>query len=153
MEELTIKGNVHIVHRNKEGEILHEEKKHNMIVKAGRDWLCAIMGDTFTGHAPSKYIALSNDGTAITLDDTTIASEIVANGLSRAIGTYQNHAAGGRTYEITKTFTATGAQSCQKSGLFDASSSGSLLAALLFTQVNLNTNDTLAITWQIDVGA
>jgi hypothetical protein len=49
-------------------------------------------------------------------------------------------------YTLTKTWTATGAQSAQAFGVFTASSAGTMCFEGTFTQVTLNTNDTFQLT-------
>jgi len=77
-----------------------------------------------------------------------LASEIAASGLSRAQGAYA-HTVGQNTFTITKQFTATGAVSAQKAGLFTAAAAGTMLAETTFTSVSLQNGDTLTITWTI----
>jgi hypothetical protein len=97
-----------------------------------------------------SWIALSNDTLTETSASTTLSTEIAANGLTRAQGTYA-HTAGQSTATVAKTFTATGAQSCQKAALFSASSSGTMNHALSFTQRSLVNTDTLTITYTITI--
>ena len=49
-------------------------------------------------------------------------------------------------YTLTKTFTATGSQSAQAFGIFNASSTGTMCFEGTFTSASLVTNDTLAFT-------
>lgn len=146
------RASAHIVHRNAAGEIIGEETVHNVITTAGRDFLHQ-QGYKDTGLASNglNYIALSNDTLTETSASTTLSSEITTNGLGRAQGTYA-HTAGTNTTTITKTFTASGTQSAQKAALFTASSSGTMNHALAFTQRNLSSGDTLAVTFTITLG-
>ena len=95
-----------------------------------------------------NYIACSNDSLTETVDSTTLSNEITLNGLGRAQGTYA-HTAGTGTATISRTFTASGAQSVQKCALFDATSSGTMHHALGFTQRSLQNGDQLAVTFTI----
>lgn len=139
-----------IEHRSADGTLLHSETVKNLITNAGRVFLhtqgYATSGAAATGFC---YIALSNDSLTETAASTTLSSEIVANGLSRAIGTVTLASGSGTSTTIAKTFTATGAQSAQKAALFTASSAGTMNHVLSFTQRALQTNDTLAITFTI----
>ena len=107
------------------------------------------MGNTSAPPATANYIALSNDAGAPSAGDTTVASEIAANGLSRAIGVY-NHTNGTASYTIQKIFNATGTQASQKTGLFNAASVGTLVFENTYTQVTVNNGDTLTVTWTIN---
>ena len=53
-------------------------------------------------------------------------------------------------YTVANTFTATAAQSAQSTALLNASSSGTECFENTFTQVSLNTNDQLTVTWTVN---
>lgn len=146
------RASAYIVHRNAAGDILGAETVHNVITTAGRDFLHQQgYKDTGLGSNGLNYIALSNDTLTETSASTTLSSEITTNGLGRAQGTYA-HTGGTNTTTITKTFTASGTQSAQKAALFTASSAGTMNHALSFTQRNLSSGDTLAVTFTITLG-
>ena len=141
-----------IEHRNASGKLLWKGHAHNLITNAGRDFLHQ------QGYAASGlgtvglcYIALSNDTVGETASSTTLSTEITTNGLGRAVGTVA-HTAGTNTSTISRTFTASGTQSAQKAALFTASSAGTMNHVLSFTQRNLISGDTLAITFTITLG-
>lgn len=126
-----------------------DELVWNVKTTAGIDFLFAQGYGTSPGSNGLNYIALSNDTLTETSGSTTLSSEIAANGLSRAQGTYA-HTAGQSTATIDKTFTcATGAQAAQKSALFSAASNGTMNHALAFTQRSLQVGDTLQVTYTI----
>lgn len=109
------------------------------------------------GQAPAMWIALSNDATAPATTDTSLASEITTNGLARALAAYAHTAVSGgttttvtSTYTLSKTFSATGTQSAQKAGVFNASSSGKMALENTFTSVSCVNGDTVAVTWTIN---
>lgn len=140
-----------IEHR-RNGKLLWKGHAYNVITNAGRDFLHQQgYKDTGLGTNGLNYIALSNDTLTETASSTTLSTEIAANGLSRAQGTYA-HTAGTNTTTISKTFTASGTQSAQKAALFTASSAGTMCHVLAFTQRNLISGDTLAITFTITLG-
>ncbi len=125
--------------------------KHNLFVDAGRDFLSAQMfTNTSAGTRGAGYIALTENGTAPAAGDTTLTSEITTNGLGRADATTKTHTAGATTTVIEHTFTASASFSTvQKSGLFNASSSGTLVCENTFTSTALATNDQIKVTWTI----
>lgn len=124
----------------------------NVITTAGRDYLHSQGYNTSGGAANGFcFVALSNDTLTETSASTVLSNEIAANGLTRAVGVYA-HTNGTNTTTITKTFTASGTQSAQKAALFTASSAGTMNHALAFTQRNLVTSDTLAVTFTITLG-
>ena len=101
--------------------------------------------------AACEYIALSNSGATPAVTDTSLASEITSNGLSRALGTVA-HTTNATSYTVSYTFTATGSQSAQNAGLFNASTAGygTMCFENTFSQVSMNSGDTLAVTWTIN---
>lgn len=132
--------------------VFSDQRTHNLRVNAGINWQADIMANTSTPavNAQCNYIALTNTAITPGATDTTLSGEIVANGLSRAQGTY-NHSANATTYTITKTFTDTTApQAAQAAGLFTAVSTGTMCFEDTFTAVSLQVNDTLAFTWTVN---
>lgn len=139
---------VHYVARHADGSIFFDQTVHNLRTNAGGDAQGSQMGNTGTQAAACNYIALTNTAVTPAVTDTTLSGEIVANGLSRAQGAWASTSH--TSFTITKTFTATGAQSAQAAGLFNAAASGTLCFENTFTQVSLNSTDTLQITWTIN---
>jgi hypothetical protein len=132
-------------------EIYHYED-HNLITNAGLDFISSQIGSTSTGANGANYIALSSDSTAPAATDTTLTGEISGSSLDRAQGTY-SHTAGTNTFTVQKVFTASGTVSAiQKTGLFTASSAGTMMAENTFSSVNLISGDQLTVTWTITIG-
>jgi len=132
-------------------DLLSEDETSNVKTDSGMDFIhTQAYGTAGLGANGLNYIALSNDTLTETATSTTLSTEIAANGLSRAQGTV-NHTAATTTTTIAKTFTATGAQACQKAALFTASSAGVMNHALAFTQRSLQTGDTIQLTFTITI--
>ncbi len=126
------------------------QQVHNLLTDAGRDFL-HLQGYETTGLGANggNYIALTDDAGAPADGDTTLASEITTGGLGRTIGTVA-HTPGENTSTVAKTFTASAAHTAvQKSGLFTASTAGTLVHEATFSAVNLQNNDQLQVTWTI----
>jgi hypothetical protein len=127
--------------------------KHNLLNTDGRDWMHAqVYTNTSAGTQGANYIALSNDAGGAAAAHTTLASEISTNGLGRAIATTLTHTDDTNATSLSKTFTASGTQSAQLSGLFNASSSGILVHEATMTSASLVSGDTLAVTWSLTLG-
>lgn len=122
---------------------------HNLRTTAGGDWQASVMGNTSAPPATMNYIAVTNDAGAPAAGDTTLASEITTNGLSRAQCTYA-HTAGTAAFTCQKVFTATGTQASQKTAIFNASSAGTMGFENTYTAVTVNNGDTLTVTWTIN---
>lgn len=127
---------------------------HNLRTNAGGDWQASAMGDTGIPPAPANFIALSNDSTAPSTSDTTLASEITTNGFARAQASY-THTPGTASYLLDHVFVPTATQSVRKAAIFNASTSGVLFAEATLVPVTLNVSatdpgDTLEIRWTIN---
>ena len=150
-QALSYVGYVVIEAFHPDGTKFYHHEGHNLLVDEGKEFVEDQLGGV-GGTAVAEFVAMSNDGSAPTAGETTCDTEIAANGLSRADGLFTDTGTG--TYTITKTFTATGAQSAQKSCLFTDVTNGepdTLLAMNTFTQVTLANNDQLSVTWTVTI--
>lgn len=146
------RASAHVVHFRPGVGVISDEVVHNVITTVGRDFLHTQGYGTSPAANGLNYIALSNDALTETSASTTLSTEIVANGLSRALGTVA-HTVGTAVTTVAKTFTcATGNQAAQKAALFTAPSAGTMNHALAFTQRSLIVGDQLAITFTITLG-
>lgn len=71
------------------------------------------------GQNPAAWLAVTSDATSPTSADTTLASELAANGFTRAVGTY-SHTAAATTYALVHLWTATGTQTINNEAIFGA---------------------------------
>jgi hypothetical protein len=116
----------------------------------GYDYTSDSLGNNASRPAVARYIALTQDTGAVSASDTTLASEITTNGLARVVATYA-HTSGTTSYTMSNTFTASGSFSAvQKAGLFNASSSGTMVFEGTFASAALNSGDSLAVTWTVN---
>lgn len=133
---------------------ISEETAFNIILNVGRvqmhKQVYGLSGLNTNGFV---YIAWTNDSAAPAAADTTLASEIASNGLTRAIATTVTLPTGsGNQTIIDKTFTLTGTQSVQKTALFDAASVGNMNHEIAFTPRSLASTDTLEATFTNTLG-
>jgi hypothetical protein len=147
--------NMHIVGRHSNGRIFADRWIHNLRTTGGADWQALAMASTSTPPATVNYIALSNNSTPPAAGDCaagsstcTLTGEIATNGLNRHQGTFA-HTNSTATWTLAWTWTATGTQSVQEAGMFNASSSGTMVFEASFSQVNLVNTDTLTVTWTV----
>jgi len=138
---------VHIVARHRDGTIFYDKWVHNLRTNAGINWQYGQMAGTTA--AVCTYIALSNSGATPAATDTALASEITTNGLARANAT-PSHTSNATSYTLAYTFTATASQSAQNAGMLNASSGGTLCFENTFSQVSMNSGDTLQVTWTVN---
>jgi hypothetical protein len=119
------------------------------LTNTGKDYIKAALGNAEFGTAAFKFIAVGN-GSAPTVDSTSLDNEITEAGLTRAAGTYFSTGIG--TWKIEKIFSVTGTvNSINSTALFNASSGGTMLAGDTFTNTNVAPGDSLNITWTLSV--
>ena len=123
----------------------------NLVTNAGK----AIVAGLMTGDVTNffDYIAVGTGTTGAALTDTTLETETADSGLSRAASTNSRVTTDvtNDTAQFAKTFTVTGTKAVTESGVFDASSTGGLLARQTFSAINVVSGDSLTITWKVDV--
>jgi len=130
-----------------------EETAYNLILNAGRVQMHKqCYGTSGLGTNGFNYVAWTNDSASPAAGDTTLASEIASNGLTRAQGIVTLASGSGNQTTVDKTFNVTGTQSVQKTALFDASSSGNMQHEIAFTQRSLANGDTLEGTFTLTLG-
>lgn len=107
------------------------------------------------GIGSVRFMGLTTNASAASAADTTLASEITTNGLTRALATYA-HTYGASTFTLTKTFTASGTfTAVHKVGLFccltAAGADPMVFEAVLNVDATLASGDTLAVTDTVTV--
>lgn len=149
-ESFSIKGYVTVsVIRAKTGkEEIICNMKDNLLTTVGRDWIHGQVYESGTTDE-AKYIGLSSNSDSPAAGDTSLTGEISTNGLQRAAGTV-THVAGTNTTTIFNQFTASGSfTAVQKTALFTAISSGTMVHENTFPAVNMESGDLLNCTWSI----
>jgi len=132
-------------------KILSEETIHNTTTNAGFKEIAGLINEQSSGGF--KWLGLDNSGTAAAAADTALASEITTAGLSRVSATCSKvtTTVAGDTAQLLKTFTATATKAVRGVGIFDTASAGIMAARTTFTAKNMETNDTLQVTYKIKV--
>ena len=132
----------------RDGVLLMHSHHPGTLTTLGQNWIEDQLGDS-PATDPAKWIGLSNDAGSPSAAWVVLPSEIVANGLTRAVGTYVND--GNGAWNITKTFSVTGTQSAQLTGLYWGLSGDYLLCSDTFTQCAMEAGDSLEIVWSLSV--
>jgi hypothetical protein len=135
----------------------------NARVNKGADLIASLITgaaqNSISSPLPPKYIALSTSSLTPDKTDTTLAGETAATGLARALGTQGGYTGpstldGAALYTVTKTFinTSAGAVTVVSAALFDAAADGNMFVeANLSANAVMAVNDTLAITWTVNL--
>jgi len=114
----------------------------NLVVTAGKNWVADRMNDANT---VMTHMAVGTGTTAADAADTGLETESARGALTsttvtnNAVAYVETFAAGTATAALTE------------AGLFDAASSGDMLARTVFSVVNKGANDSMTVTWTITV--
>ena len=121
-------------------EIVQETE--NLVVTAGKNWVADRMNNANT---VMTHMAVGTGTTAAAAGNTALVTETDRNALTsttvtdNAVAYVATWAAGDATAALTE------------AGLFDAASSGDMLARTVFSVVNKGAADSMTITWTITV--
>lgn len=127
------------------GVVIDTREVHNIVTTVGKEWVKDRIHNYGTSEADFfRYTAIgSDDDPAPAVGDTALNSQLG----TRTAGTYASGATGVCT--ITGTHTATTTWAVVEAGLFDASTSGSMMARVIFSVINLSLDDQLTVEWTI----
>lgn len=130
------------------------QDKENLLTNGGRDFFHAqVYTNTAAGTRGGNFIAVSANAGGAAAGHTAVAGEITTGGLARADADTKSHTNGTNVSTVEHTFTASAIHTdVQLSGLFNASTVGTLTHENTFTAVTLQINDTLKVTWTLTLG-
>jgi hypothetical protein len=141
-DQIKITGQVRIVVTGADGQIKDQREIKNLVVTTGKGFIAARMVGTPT---EMSHMALGASSTAAAAGDTALGSELGRVALA-------SDSATGAVVTYTASFpagTATGA--IVEAGVFNASSSGTMLCRTVFAVVNKGADDAMSVTWAITV--
>ena len=126
----------------------------NLLTLDGRDLFHAqCYTNTSNGTRGAGYVGVTTDTGNPSTSDTTLAGELASNGFTRADATTKTHTNDTNSTTIEHTFTCTGTtNSIVKSGTFNNASGTTLCHEATFTSASLITNDTLKVSWTLNLG-
>ena len=136
-DDLKLTGNLTIALND---EIVQETD--NLVVTAGKNWVADRMNDA---NAVMSHMAVGTGTTTAAAGQTALVTETDRNALTsttvtnNAVAYVATWAAGDATAALTE------------AGIFDASSSGDMLARTVFSVVNKGASDSMTITWTVTV--
>lgn len=137
--------------RDKDGNLKDREVVENLIVNTGLAEIAGLVGNTGSPTA-FTYLAVGSASTAANATDTTLETELTDGGLKRASATVtrQTTTAANDTLQLVKTFTVTGTKTVREVGVFNDSTSGTMLSrSILTSDKNLESGDTFTLTYKL----
>lgn len=136
-------GKVHLILKDEMGNIKQDMLVSNLVVDTGLAHIVQRMKDT--SSAVMSHMAIGTGTTEPTSSDATLISEI--SGSRQPLSSYTPT---GTIITAIGTFLAgIGTGAITEAGIFNASSSGDMLARVTFPVVNKQSGDVLSISWAI----
>ena len=137
-DNLKLKGRLNIAIN---GETVKEVD--NIVVTAGKGYVASRMKDA--SATAMSHMGIGTGSTAAAASDTALGSQSVRQALTST--TVSNN-------EVTyvATFSAgSGTGAITEAGIFNASSSGTMLCRTVFSTVNKASGDSMTITWTVTI--
>ena len=145
-ENLKLSGQVDIVLRDKNGNVKEERTEKNLVVTTGLGYIASRMKDA--SATAMTHMALGSGTTAAAAGQTDIVTLLGAREALDSTTVTANAVAYVASFEAGD---ATGAVT--EAGIFNASTSGTMLCRTVFSVVNKAADDTMTVTWTITVSA
>lgn len=139
-----VTGMLNIVVRDDAGKIKDEYTVPNLVVDTGLAFIASRMKDTT--DAAMSHMAVGTDTTAANAADTQLGTQLG----SRQAVTSTTVNSNSITYVAT--FAAgSGTGALTEAGLFNASSSGTMLCRTVFSVINKGAADSMTVTWTVTI--
>ena len=145
-ETLKLSGQLAIVLRDKDGNVKEERTEKNLVVTTGLNYIASRMKDA-TATAMT-HMALGSGTTSAAAGQTDLVTLLGAREALDSTTVTANAVAYVSSFEAGD---ATGAVT--EAGIFNASSSGTMLCRVVFSVVNKAADDTMTVTWTITLAA
>jgi hypothetical protein len=145
-DTLKLKGELTIVVKDKDGKVKETRNEKNLVVAAGLTFICSRMVSTSAGVM--SHMAVGSGTTAASGAQTDLVSILGSR------EPLDSSTASSNTVTYVSSFEAgEGTGAITEAGIFNASTSGSMLCRTVFPVVNKGANDTMSITWTITLSA
>ena len=144
-ENIKPTGLVKVVQTNAAGQLVREFEVPNLVTTSGKSHIAAKLAATTNSPVAMTHMAIGTGSTSAAAGNTTLETEGGRVSLSNTVVSTN-------TVTYTATFPAgTGTGAVTEAGIFNASSSGTLLCRTTFPAVNKASGDSIAITWVVTV--
>lgn len=145
LENIKAKGALSVVLTDSQGNVKDTREFKNLVVTTGLNFIVSRMKDT-TATAMS-HMELGTGTTAAAAGDTALGAAIASSRTALTSTTVSTN-----TITYVASFAAgTGTGAVTESGIFNASSAGTMLCRTVFPVVNKQSGDSMTVTWTITV--
>jgi len=149
IEQLKAAGKLSIVLKDEKGAVKETREIKNLVVNTGLGHITSrLLG---TSSNVMSHMALGSGTTAAAAGDTALQSQL---GSRKALTSSTQSGSNNESIVYVATFSAgeaTGAVT--EAGIFNASTSGTMLCRTVFSVVNKAAGDTLQVTWTVTFSA
>jgi deoxycytidylate deaminase len=149
MEELIkATGKVKIVIHDENGVVKEERNIDNLVVTVGKSYITSRMIGTSSGVM--SHMEVGTDNTSASAAQTALIAAVAASRTSLTSSTQTTASSNDDSVQYVCTFPAgTGTGALVEAGIFNASSSGTMLCRTVFAVVNKGASDAMTITWTV----
>ena len=147
-DSINMKGRLNIVLTGPDGEVKDQREVDNLVVTVGKNFIASSMAKTTTNSpAAMTHMEVGTGTTAAAVGDTTLETAVASSRVTLTSTTVTTN-----SVAYVASFPAgTGTGALTEAGIFNASSSGTLLCRTVFSVINKGAADTLGITWTVTV--
>lgn len=145
-DSLKLKGDVFITVKDKDGNVKEERHEENLVVSAGLNFICDRMEGT--SESVMSHMGLGSGTTAAAAGDTDLGSILGSREALDSTTVSTNTITYVSSFEAGD---ATGAVT--EAGIFNASTGGTMLCRVVFSEINKAADDTMSVTWVITLTA
>ena len=144
-DSIKMKGRLNIVLTGPDGKVKEQHEVDNLVVTVGKNFIASRMKDA-TATAMS-HMEVGTGTTAAAVGDTALQTAVASSRVALTSTTVTTN-----SVAYVATFPAgTGTGALTEAGIFNASSSGTMLCRTVFSVINKGAADTLGITWTVTV--
>lgn len=149
MEELIkATGKVKIVVHDENGVVKEERNIDNLVVTVGKTYITERM--IGTGANVMSHMEVGTDNTAAAAGQTALVAPVSGSRTALTSSTQVTSSTTDDSVQYVCTFPAgTGTGALVEAGIFNASSSGTMLCRTVFSVVNKGASDAMTITWTV----
>jgi len=147
-DSIKMTGNLKLVLTDEHGNVKQEEEVKNLVVTVGKNFIASSMAKTTTNSpAAMTHMEVGTGTTAAAAGDTALETAVASSRVTLTSTTVTTN-----NVAYVATFPAgTGTGALTEAGIFNASSSGTMLCRTVFSVINKGAADTLGITWTVTV--
>jgi len=141
-----VTGEVFLELLDENGELKMEQRVHNLVVDAGENHIADQLSSS-PGGAAMGWMAIGTGSTAAAFGDTALGAETDRNAL-----TSRTDSVNVVTYVGTWSAGDGTNAALREAGIFNAASTGTMLARAVYSNIDKQAGDTLTITWTVTIG-